>query len=467
MNTPTLLVIDDEQPVRDLVARHGARAGFDVVAAAGGRDGIARLGERRFDLVMVDLRMPDAGGLEVLRHIREHAPGSQAVLMTGFGTPDSAVEAVKLGAMDYLSKPLDARRLEGIFESVKQDLKARRELFEMESELARRLEFHGMIGRSGPMHELFALLRRLAPHARTALVTGETGTGKELAAHALHDLGPRRKCRFAAIDCSTAADLPADHAGGVTLFLDRIDELNVGLQAKLLRLLEPGGPHVIAATTRDLRAEVAAGRFRSDLFYRLNVIEVRVPALRDRREDIPYLTASFMRAFAERARRPIAGITPGAERVLQSLPWDGNVRELRNILERACILSDGGPISERELRLALPRDAAARRGGERWRAEPEAPRADQTAPLATLSRLERDHVLRALERARGNKKAAAEMLGVSRRAFYRRLERLALGDTIARRAGGPDGHDGKNTHEDPKGSDGRERPEPSREAAHA
>jgi DNA-binding NtrC family response regulator len=410
MNTPTLLVIDDESAVRDVVARYGARAGFEVVCASGGRDGIARLGERRFDLVIVDLRMPEIGGLDVLRHIREHAPGSQAVLMTGFGTVDSAVEAVKLGAMDYFNKPLDLRRLEALFDAVRQELDDRRRVFEIESELARRLAFHGMIGRSGSMQELFTLLRRLAPHARTALVTGETGTGKELAARALHEIGPRRKCRFVSIDCSTATELPGDRSPGVTLFFDRVDELSPALQATLGRLLESGGPHVIAATTRDLRAEVAAGRFRSDVFYRLSVIEIRVPPLRERREDIAYLTASFMRAFAERARRAMAGIAPGAEAVLQSRPWDGNVRELRNVIERACILSDGGPITERELRLALPREAGARRPGDHWRTAPG-------APLATLSRLERDHVLRALERARGNKKAAAEMLGVSRRAF--------------------------------------------------
>jgi DNA-binding NtrC family response regulator len=443
MTNPTLLVIDDEPAARDLVARQGSRAGFQVLTAAGGREGIARLGEQRVDLVIVDLRMPDVGGLDVLRHIREQAPGCHAVLMTGFGTPESAVEAVKLGAMDYLHKPLDMRRLESLLDSVKDDFERRRRVFEIESELARRLEFHGMIGRSAPMQELFTLLRRLAHHARTALVVGETGSGKELAARALHELGPRHKCRFISVDCSTAAGFPADAASGTTLFLDKVDELPAALQAKLVQLVDATSVHVIAATARDLRAEVAAGRFRGDLLYRLGVVEIRVPALRDRRDDIPYLTAAFMRAYAERAGRPIGGITAGAERVLQSAPWEGNVRELRNIVERACILSDGGPITERELRLALPRETGRGRG------DGEPSRADAT-PLATLSRLERDHVLRALERARGNKKAAAEMLGVSRRAFYRRLERLSLGDTIARRPGR-----------------GEDEPAAPREAAHA
>ena len=457
MTNPTLLVIDDEASVRDLVGRHGARAGFDVLTAAGGGEGIARLGEQRIDLVIVDLRMPDVGGLDVLRHIRDQAPGCQAVLMTGFGTPESAVEAVKLGAMDYLNKPLDMRRLDALFESVKSDLDRRRSVFEMESELARRLEFHGMVGRSAPMQELFVLLRRLSQHARTALVTGETGVGKALAARALHDLGPRRKCRFVAMDAATAVALPAESAGA-TLFVDKIDALAAPLQSALVQLLETTDVHVIAATTRDLRAEVAAGRFRGDLFYRLAVVDIRVPALRERREDIPYLTAYFVRGYAERAGRPTSGITAGAERVLQSAAWDGNVRELRNIVERACILSDGGPITERELRLALPREAVRRAAADRWRpdADSDGARVD-AAPLPTLSRLERDHVLRALERARGNKKAAAEMLGVSRRAFYRRLERLSLGDTIARRPGRAGDEDG----------DAAEAAGAAREVAHA
>jgi two-component system response regulator HydG len=232
-------------------------------------------------------------------------------------------------------------------------------------------------------------------------------------------------------------------ADGGTLFLDEIGELPLTVQAKLLRVLELGevhrvgsleprrvNVHVVAATNRDLRQEVAAGRFRSDLYYRLNVVEVKLPALRDRREDIPYLTAAFVRETAERLLKPLVGLTPGAERLLGMAPWDGNVRELRNVIERACILADGDFITERELAVSMPPATCA---------PPHAAPAGVTGeeePAATddlLITVEREHIQRALMRAHGNKKAAARMLGLSRRALYRRLERLDLGDTIMRR----------------------------------
>jgi two-component system response regulator HydG len=234
-----------------------------------------------------------------------------------------------------------------------------------------------------------------------------------------------------------------EHAEGGTLFLDEIGELPPLLQAKLLRVLELGemhrvgslearrvNVHVIAASNRDLRAEIAAGRFRGDLFYRLNVVELKLPPLRERREDIPYLTAAFVKETSERLQKPVAGLTPGAERLLASGYWDGNVRELRNVIERACILVDGEFITERELAVSMPppstsalRDAAVPSRGVQ----------DDAAARDLLATVEREHIQRALVRAGGNKKAAAKMLGLSRRALYRRLERLDLSDTITRR----------------------------------
>jgi len=233
-------------------------------------------------------------------------------------------------------------------------------------------------------------------------------------------------------------------ADGGTLFLDEIGELPPALQAKLLRVLELGemhrvgsldarrvNVHVIAASNRDLRAEIAAGRFRSDLFYRLNVVEVKLPPLRERREDIPYLTAAFVRETSERLQKPVAGLTPGAERLLAAGYWEGNVRELRNVIERACILVEGEFISERELAISMPPVSghAGRASGDS--ASRGAP--DDAAGKELLATVEREHIQRALVRAGGNKKAAAKMLGLSRRALYRRLERLDLSDTITRR----------------------------------
>ena len=458
---PLLVVIDDEQGILDLVGRFARRAGYDVETCSSGRDAIALLQTRRADLVLVDLRMPDVGGLDVLRAIRDIDSRCQAVLMTGYASVETAVDAIKLGAMDYLSKPIDFQRLEHLLASVRDDLERRRNLLAIESDLAKRLEFCGMIGRGPAMQELFGMIRRLAPHVRTALITGETGTGKELVARALHRTGPRHDRRFVTVNCSAVVETLFEselfgHVCGAftgatenkpglfeladngTLFLDEIGELPLAVQAKLLRVLELGevhrvgsldprkvNVHVLAATNRDLRAEVAAGRFRSDLYYRLNIVEVRLPPLRDRREDIPYLTAAFVRDTSERLQKTLAGLTPGAERVLSSAAWDGNVRELRNVIERACILADADFITERELAIsmppapyAVPRPVAAGASG---------------AAEELLVNVEREHIQRALVRANGNKKAAARMLGLSRRALYRRLERLDLSDTIMRR----------------------------------
>ncbi len=203
---PTLVVVDDEQGILDVVSRFARRTGFDVIPCSGGRDAIAQLQTRRADIAMVDLRMPDIGGLDVIRAIREIDPHCQAVLMTGYASVDTAVEAIKLGATDYLSKPLDFARLQTLLTSVRDEIERRRSLLTIEGDVAKRLEFCGMIGRGPLMQELFGMIRRLAPHVRTALITGETGTGKELVARALHQTGPRRDRRFVTVNCSAVVE---------------------------------------------------------------------------------------------------------------------------------------------------------------------------------------------------------------------------------------------------------------------
>ncbi len=463
---PLLVIVDDEQGILDVVSRFAERAGFDVAMCSRGREAIALIQERRPDLVMVDLRMPEVGGLDILRAIRDVDAHCQAVLMTGFASVDTAVEAVKLGATDYLTKPLDFGRLDQLLAGVREEIERRRSVLSMEGDLARRLEFCGMIGRSPRMQDLFGMIRRLAPHVRLALITGETGTGKELVARALHSMGPRRDRRFIAVNCSAVNETVFESelfghvrggflgatenkpglfelADGGTLFLDEIGGLPPAAQAKLLRVLEMGevsrvgaidprriDVHVLAATNRELRSEVAAGRFRGDLFYRLNIVEVKLPPLRDRREDIPYLTAAFVREVADRLHKPLRGLTPGAEGLLLESPWEGNVRELKNVIERAGILADGEFVTERELAVCLPPAVTMSTG----QPAQVVAAADQSSPDADLLvNVERDHIQRALVRTGGNKKAAAQMLGLSRRALYRRLERLDLSGTISRR----------------------------------
>jgi two-component system, NtrC family, response regulator HydG len=463
---PLLLVVDDEAPILKVVERLASKVGYDVVACGSGNEAMRSLLARPADLAMVDLRMPDVNGLDLLRQIRSAVPGCEVILMTAFAAVDSAVEAIKLGAREYLTKPFDFDRLREVLTDIRLELERRAQVVALEGAVAKQLEFCGMLGRSPAMQEVFSLIQRLAPHAKVVLVAGETGTGKELAARAFHQAGPRRGKPFVTINCSAVVDTLFESelfghvrgaftgaveskaglfeaAQGGTLFLDEIGELPLGVQAKLLRALENGEVQrvgslqpkrvdvaVVAATNRDLRAEVAAGRFRGDLFYRLNVVEVVLPPLRERREDIPYLTAAIMGECARRMKKALQGLTPAAERLLLGARWEGNVRELKNVIERACMLTDGNLLSERELAGGFgpsgftppprPVDAIA----------PRSPHA--TAPLEAI---EREHILDVLRKVNGNRMAAARVLGISRRALYRRLERHHLSEEAPAAAG--------------------------------
>ena len=444
------MVVDDEPGILALVDRFASQRGFDVVRRSGGQDALASLTETRPDVLLVDVLMDEVGGLEMLRTLRARDSDCPIILMTGHPHVDAAMEAVKLGALDYLSKPIDFDRLGKLLTDVTASMERRERLLDSDANLARQFEFHGMIGRGPAMQELFDTIRRLAPHVRTVLVTGETGTGKELVARALHALARGPDSRLVTVNCSAvvetlfeselfghvrgaftgAADHKVglfEHADGGTLFLDEVGELPLALQAKLLRAVELGEVHrvgslerrkvdvrIIAATNRDLRWEVATGRFRGDLFYRLAVIEIRIIPLRERHEDIPYLSAAFLRACAARLNRTLNGFTPAAERVLQRAAWPGNIRELRNVIERACILSDGRILSEREITTAMSTQTL-----QRDITVPTAGVSDEDPNL--LSNAQRDHVERVVSQAGGNKTAAARMLGISRRSVYRRL----------------------------------------------
>jgi DNA-binding NtrC family response regulator len=456
-----LLVVDDDPGVLSLVDRLGKQLGFDVVLRGGGLEALAALPEVRPNVALVDLRMPGLGGIDVLRAIRTAEPECQVILMTGHATLDTAIEAVKAGALDYLTKPFDFERLRAWLVTVRDGVRRRERLLEVDADLAGQFEFHGMIGLGPAMQELFDAIRRLAPHARSVLITGETGTGKELVARALHKLGPRPARPFVTVNCSAVVETLFEsvlfghvrgaftgatehkaglfqHADGGTLFLDEAGELPLSLQPKLLRALEYGevqrvgsldthkvDVHVIAATNRDIRAEAAANRFRSDLFYRLSVIEIRLVPLRERREDIAYLTARFVRECAQRLKKQITGVTPAAERVLQQSPWPGNIRELRNVIERACILTDNRILAERELTRAMPVQEPPSLAPQVI--EPS-PSASPDAVRHQLTTAQRDHIEQVLRRAGGNKAAAAKLLGISRRSLYRWLDRLQVRD---------------------------------------
>ncbi len=452
---PVLLVVDDEPGIVRLIERFARTSGFAVTTAASGREALEKLETEKAAVALVDLQMPDVDGLEVLRGIRGADPNCQVILMTGHASIDTAIEAIKLGAMDYLSKPFDFDRLKQLLAVVHDEIERRRTVLAAESRMVKQLEFSGMVGRSGLMLDLFDRIRRFAPHVRTALITGETGTGKELVARAIHKAGPRAGQKFVTINCSAVVESlfeselfghvrgaftgavdnkPGlfESAHGGTLFLDEIGELPVAGQAKLLRVIETGevqrvggldshrvDVRVVAATNRDLRTEAAAGRFRDDLFYRLSVVELHVIPLRERREDIPYLTATFVRHFAAQFGKSILGPTPPAERILSTAPWPGNVRELRNVIERICILTEDRFFGEKETLAALNPPRGSQAGAEGGRV-------DTKRGTHLLADAERDHITRVLEGTAGNKKAAAHLLGLSRRSLYRKLDRLGL-----------------------------------------
>jgi two-component system response regulator HydG len=452
-SAPLLLVVDDEPSMLALVQRFAEGEGFNVITHPGGFGLLSELPELKVDVAVLDRKMPEVGGLELLRAIRETDPTCQVILMTAEATVDSAIDAVKLGALDYLSKPLDFERFRELLDGVRYGIARRQRLLAADADLASRFEFCGMVGRSPSMQELFDLIRRIAPHARTALITGETGTGKELVARALHKLGPRKDRKFIAFNCSALVETLAEselfghvrgaftgaleskaglfeQSDGATLFLDEIGELPLPIQAKLLRVIEYGevqrvgttdsrkvDVRIVAATNRRMPEEVAAGRFRRDLYYRLNVVEISLTPLRERRDDIPYLTASFVKEFSGRFEKRITGLSPGAERLLNNAPWTGNIRELRNVIERACILSEGRILSEREILAALggvPRTPAVAADTTSAVEEEPAPEVDRCA------------VERALQQFGGNRSAAARKLGISRRALYRRLDSFGL-----------------------------------------
>src|ERR1700730_3399016 len=437
----TLLVIDDEPEVLAAVCRFAQGFGFTAVSRTDARKALAELPVLKPDAVLVALRMPDINGLDVLRAVRNIAPTCQVILMTRHASVDTAIEAVKLGALAYVSKPFDLARLGGLLTSIRKNIERRERLLQVDVDVAKSFAFQGMIGRGPAMQELFDAVRRFAPHVRTVLVTGETGTGKELVARALHTLGARSGRRFVTVNCSAvvetlfetelfghqrgaftgATDTKVglfEYADKGTLFLDEIGPLPLTIQAKLLRAVDQGevqrvglpeGKHVdvavIAATNRDLRAEAANGRFRSDLYYRLNVMEIHIAPLRERREDIPYLCAAFIQEAADRLNRSMTGMTAPDERPLLQAPWPGNVRELRNVIERACLLSDGKMLSERDVLAAMP--AAIATTAAPVLPDPAPPTSAAAWDPNFLTDAQRTQVEHALRESGGNKAAAA------------------------------------------------------------
>ena len=443
-----VLIVDDEADSRDALAELTQRWGYDVQTASDGSEALRRAIEWHPDVILTDLVMPNMDGLWLLRALRAELPDCPVVLLTGRGTIQTAVQAIKEGAYDFIEKPLEVPRLRIVLERALEKKETMREVQLLRRRLAALAPGTDMIGSGPAMQRVFELVKKVAPSTASVVISGESGTGKEVVARAIHNLSPRKEKPFVAVNCGaipatlieselfgyergafTGADQRRlgnfELAQNGTIFLDEIGELPLELQAKFLRVLEErrfrrlGGRaeveidvRVICATNRDLKEEIRRGRFREDLYFRLHVFTVGLPPLKERREDIPLLAHLFIEKFNGETGKHVQGVTPGALATLQGYSWPGNIRELRNTVERAMILVDGDVIGEEH----LPPDMQG--------ARPEA--ATLRVPMGIpLDKVEKEYILASLQKNGGNKARTAEILGISEKTLYNKLNRYA------------------------------------------
>ncbi len=450
---PTVLVVDDERPTREGLAR-ALGLTYRVLQADSAQAALRILDEENVDVVLTDLRMPGMDGMALLRRLLARHPRPAVILLTAYGTIETAVEAVKAGAYDFLAKPVNLDRLEIVLRRAIETRDMQNENRRLREQLDVRYGIEHIVGQSPAMAAVLDTVRQVAPTRTTVLIEGESGTGKEMIAQAIHRLSPRSEGPFVAVHCAALAPTLLESelfghergaftgaverrigrfemADGGTLFLDEVGDIAPAVQVKVLRVLEErrfervGGNapievdvRLLAATNRDLRAMVAAGAFREDLFFRLNVVAIRLPPLRERPEDIPLLAARFAEEFAAREGRPPPALSPVLLDVLAAHRWPGNVRELRNVIERMVVLSRGPELAPDDLPPELRRTSTA------------APASGPT----TLREAERRLLIEALEATGGNRVLAAERLGIGRRTLFRKIKEYGVKDVGRRRS---------------------------------
>jgi DNA-binding NtrC family response regulator len=456
----SLLIIDDNLGSLELLSSALVQPGLEILTASDPEEGLDLVHRHRPQIVLTDLVMPHLTGLEVLERIVEFDPSIDVILMTAHYSTESAVEAIKKGATDYLNKPISIATLRERVGKLLNEARRRQHALRLEDELVASSEFEGIIGRSPLMWDLFSQIRRVAPHYRSLLVTGPTGSGKDLIAQAIHRRSPAHAGRYAVLNCSAVvetlfeselfghvrgsftgatADKPGmfEHAHGGTLFLDEIGDMPLTTQAKLLRVLQNQevqrvgslstrkvDVRVIAATNHDLRAAIREKAFREDLYYRLSMVELRVPALAERREDLPLLERHLISKFAAQYQKEIRGLTHRAQILLASHSWPGNVRELENVLGHASMMTLGDTIDVQDLP-AYMRPSSGQGSGEGAAAKstPSLPQG------GTLEEQERILIVRALEAAGGNQSQAARALRIGRDALRYKLKKHNLETT--------------------------------------
>jgi two-component system response regulator PilR (NtrC family) len=449
-----ILVVDDERSMQEFLEILLRREGHDVVAVSSAPEALLALESDDFDLVISDIRMPGMSGLELLGRVKELSPETLVILITAHGSTESAVEAMKFGAYDYLTKPCRVDEIRLVVEKALEKKTLSNENRLLRRQLQNQIAFPTIVGKSAAMQEVFELIRQVAPTRANILISGESGTGKELVARAIHSASERREQPFVTVSCAaipenlleselfghvkgafTGAiaqkDGLFDVAHGGTLFLDEIGEMPAALQVKLLRAIQDkafkpvGGTsemqvdvRIICATNRELSSEVRAGRFREDLFYRLNVIEIHLPALRERREDLPLLIQHFMERYSQELNKDIREADRGALLALERHRFPGNVRELENLIERAVTLSTGDRVTLECLPQTLLEEPGA--------SGPDLVPREGIELERLLADYERALLEGALERAGGVKKRAAALLGITFRSFRYRFEKLGL-----------------------------------------
>jgi len=442
----TVLVVDDDHDMRALLRDVLEEHGYKVTLAQNGQEALKNLREGEYPVVLTDLRMKGIQGIELLAEIKRSFPDTNVVLMTAFGSVETALEAMKQGASDYLMKPVKNDDLLRVTERSFREALLRSEINRLRREVNKEYSFSQILGKSKPMREIFDLIRRVADSPTNILITGESGTGKELVAKALHYNSERKDAAFVAVNCAAIpeqlleselfghmrgafTDAKVDKRGLFeeaakgTLFLDEISELPLMLQAKLLRAIQEKeirrlganrpiavDTRLIAATNLNLSEEIKAKRFREDLYYRLNVIEMRLPPLRERREDIPLLVDAFLKKFGQARGKDVKGMSESTLAFLIDYAWPGNVRELENVIERAVTLSRGDKIVPDD----LPGTIQGSRGDRRVLDEA----AEKMHPLHEI---EKEYIKKILEKMGGNKYQAAQVLGIDRKTLYRKL----------------------------------------------